>query len=159
MSASGLARRPVAMPEVVLAVATVVAVAAVVSALPALARVPRDNDARSHLTAALVMLTGAAAITFAAYLAFDLRCGHRCDGGQGTGFAGVHRWWHRHDSWQWSVQLTIAAAGLAVAALAFGLAARRSGRARAPLWGARLVYAAWVGVVFAAPAIYELVKS
>jgi hypothetical protein len=147
------------MPEIVLAVATVVAVAAVASALPALARVPRDNDARSHLTAPLVMVTGAAVITFGAYLGYDLRCGKRCDReAGGGGIDSLHRWWHRHDAWQWSVQLTIAAAGLAVAALAFGLAARRSPRARAPLWLARLVYAAWVAVVFAAPAIYELVS-
>jgi hypothetical protein len=148
------------MAEVVLAAATVVAVVAVVSALPALARVPRDNDARSHLTGALVMVTGAAAITFGAYLAYDLRCGKRCDRGAAAGgIDSLHRWWHRHDAWQWSVQLTIAAAGLAVAALAFGLAARRSRRARAPLWAARMVYGVWIAVVFAAPAIYELVTS
>jgi hypothetical protein len=146
--------------QVVLAAATVLALVAVVTAIPTLLRVPADNDARAHLTGALVILTGGAAVTFAAYLADDLRCGHHCDRGTGpSGIASVHRWWHRHGSWQWSAQLTIAAAGLAVAALAFALAARRSRGARAPLWTARLVYLAWAGLVFAAPAAYELVKG
>jgi hypothetical protein len=132
-------------------------VAAVAAALPALVRGPEDREARKRLTPSLVILTGGAAITFAAYVAFDVRCDHNCDhAGNGTGFAGVHRWWHRHDSWQWSAQLTIAAAGLALAAVAFALAARRTRGARAPLWVARLVYAVWVAVVFAVPAVYEL---
>ena len=148
------------MAEAVLAAATVLAVASVVSALPTLIRIPRDNDARSHLTPALVMITGAAVITFAAYLAHDLRCGHRCDRGEPPGgLANVERWWHRHDSWQWGAQLTIAAVGLAVAALAFALAARRSRRARTPLWAARGVYVAWAVLVFALPAVYRLVSG
>jgi hypothetical protein len=146
--------------EVVLAAATVFAVAAIAAAIPALLRVEPARDARSRLTPSLAILTGGAAITFAAYLAYDLRCGHRCDRGDApTGLASVHRWWHRHGSWQWSTQLTIAAVGLAVAALAFALAARRSRRARPPLWLARVLYGAWVVLVFAVPAAYELIKG
>jgi hypothetical protein len=146
--------------QLILAGATVFAVVAVATALPTLFRIPADNDARAHLTPALVILTGGAAITFAAYLGFEARCGHRCDKGRAPdGLASVHRWWHRHDSWQWSAQLTIAALGLGIAALAFALAARRHPRARAPVWAARAVYLGWVLVVFAAPAVYELVKS
>jgi hypothetical protein len=79
--------------EVILAAATVFAVVAVATAIPTLLRVPADNDARAHVTPALVMLTGAAAITFAAFLAFDARCGHRCDRGHAPeGLASVHRW-------------------------------------------------------------------
>lgn len=148
------------MAQVVLAAATVFAVVAVAAALPALVRATPGRDARSRLTPSLAMLTGGAAVTFAAYLADDLRCGHRCDRGPApTGVASFHRWWHRHDSWQWSAQLTIAAAGLALAALAFALAVRRVRLARPPLWLARLLYVAWVALVFLGPAVYELVKS
>ena len=147
------------MADVVLAAGTVIAVVAVTTALPVLFRIPADNDARAHLTGALVILTGGAAITFGAYLGNDLRCGHRCDRGAAPGgIASFHRWWHRHDSWQWSTQLTIAAIGLAIAALAFAMAARRSPRARTPLWLARFVYAGWVVLVFAVPAAYEVVR-
>jgi hypothetical protein len=145
--------------DVVLAAATVFAVVAVATAIPILLRVPEDNDARAHVTGALVMVTGAAAITFGAYLGNDLRCGHRCDRGDvPTGIDSLHRWWHRNDSWQWSTQLTLAAVGLAIAALAFAMAARRNPRARAPLWIARLVFLAWVLLVAGAPAVYELVN-
>jgi hypothetical protein len=146
--------------EVVLAAATVFAVVAVATTLPRLLRLAPGRDARARLMPSLVILTGGAAITFAAYLAFHLRCGHRCDMGDApTGLASVHRWWHRHESWQWEAQLTVAAVGLAVGALAFALAARRGRRARVPLWGARLLYLAWLVLVFVLPAAYELFKS
>jgi hypothetical protein len=106
-----------------------------------------------------VILTGGALVAFAAYVGFESRCGHRCEDGAGGGFAGLHHWWRARASWQWSAQLTIAAAGLAAASLAFALAARGSGRARGPLWAARLRYLAWAVVVFAMPAAYELVTA
>jgi hypothetical protein len=137
----------------------VIAVACVATALPAILREAAEPDARARLLPALLIATGGAAVTFAAYLAFDIRCGHRCEGGGDEGFGGFHRWWHRDHSWQWGVQLTIAAAGLAFAALAFAMAARRRRRARAPLWVARIVYAAWVVLVFAVPAAYELFRG
>ena len=145
------------MAEVALAAATVFAAAAVSASLPVLVR---RAPAGGRLTPSLVILTGGAAITFAAWLAFDIRCGHHCEPARGShGVASLERWWRRHDSWQWSAELTIAAAALAVAALAFALAARGAGRARAALWAARLAYAAWIVLVFAPPAVYELVRS
>ncbi|HKP92014.1 MAG TPA: hypothetical protein VJT75_18745 [Thermoleophilaceae bacterium] len=131
---------------------------AVGAALPALLRRPRGGE-RIRLLPSLALLTGGAAIAFAAWVAFDGRCGNGCDAHPRyeTGFAGFYRWWHRHDSWQWSAQLTLAAVGLALAAVAFALAARGHPRARVPLWGARVVYAVWVVLVFAVPAAYELV--
>ena len=148
------------MAEAALAAATVIAVAAVAASLPALMRAAPDRATRSRLTPSLVILTGGAVVAFAAYLAFRLRCGHGCDHARkGDGFAGLHRWWHRHDSWQWDAQLLISAGGLATAALALTLAARGRGRARLPVWIARLAFAAWALVVFAMPAVYELVTS
>ena len=107
------------------------------------------------------LLTGGAAIAFASWIAYDGRCGHGCDRHPRyeTGLAGFYRWWHRHDSWQWSWQLIVAATGLALAATAFGLAARAHPRARTPLWAARAVYLVWVVLVFAVPAAYELIMG
>ena len=147
------------MPEVALAAATVVAVAAIASALPAIMRAGPERIGRTRLTSPLVILTGGALLTFAAYLAFASRCGRRCERDAGSGFAGLHNWWHGHGSWQWSAQLTIAAVALACGALAFALAARESRYARVPLWAARLLYVAWTIVVFAMPAVYELVTG
>ena len=132
-------------------------VAAALAAL--LRRRPGAGGARIRLLPSLALLTGGAAIAFAAWVAFDGRCGHGCDRNPRyeTGFAGFYRWWHRHDSWQWSWQLIVAAAGLALAAVAFAMTARRHPRARAVLWTARAVYAVWVVLVFAVPAAYELV--
>jgi hypothetical protein len=135
-------------------------VIAVATGLAALLRQrPRGQGARVRLLPSLALLTGGAAIAFAAWVAFDGRCGHGCDRHPRyeTGFAGFYRWWHRHDSWQWSAQLTLAAAGLALAALAFALTARAHPRARAGLRAARVVYVVWVVLVFAVPAVYELV--
>ena len=124
-----------------------------------LRRRPRGDGTRLRLLPSLALLTGGAAIAFAAWVAFDGRCGHGCDRHPRyeTGLAGFYRWWHRHDSWQWSAQLTLAAVGLALAAVAFALTARGHRRARAVLWAARAVYVVWVVLVFAVPAGYELV--
>ena len=147
------------MAEIVLAAATVLAVVAVAVALPALLRAPAERAARTRLTPALVILTGGAVISFAAYLAFSSRCGHRCEQGAGSGFAGLHDWWRTRHSWQWNAQLTIAATALAAGALAFALAAYGSRFTRLPLWIARLLLATWAIVCFAMPAIYELVTA
>ena len=69
--------------EVLLAAATVVAAAAVLATVPSIVRRPgagRPAARRKHLTPALVILTGGAAVTFVAWLAFDLRCGGACTG-------------------------------------------------------------------------------
>ena len=145
--------------EVVLAMATVLAVAAVAAALPAVLRAPADRAARTRLTPTLVILTGGAVISFAAYLAFTSRCGHRCERGAGAGFAGLHDWWRTRHSWQWNAQLEIAGAALAAGALAFALAAYGRRLARLPLWIARLLLAAWAIVCFAMPAVYELLTA
>src|SRR5437763_4492957 len=144
------------MAEVVLAVATVLAVAAVAVALPAVLRAPADRAARTRLTPTLVILTGAAVISFAAYVAFTSRCGHRCERGAGTGFAGLHDWWRTRHSWQWNAQLVIAGAALAAAAAAFALAAYGRRLARFPLSIARLLLAGLAFVCFGVPAVYGL---
>jgi hypothetical protein len=135
----------------------VIAVAAGLAAF--VRRRPRGPGARVRLLPSLALLTGGAAIAFAAWVAFDGRCGHSCDRHPRyeTGFAGFYRWWHRHDSWQWGAQLTLAAIGLAVAAVAFALTARAHPRARVVLWAARVAYVVWVVLVFAVPAAYEVV--
>jgi hypothetical protein len=135
----------------------VIAVATALAAL--LRRRPGAPHARVRLLPSLALLTGGAAIAFASWVAFDGRCGHGCDRHPRyeTGFAGFYRWWHRHDSWQWSAQLTLAAVALALAATAFALTARAHPRARVALWSARVAYVVWVVLVFAVPAGYELV--
>ena len=60
--------------EIALAAATVIAIAALATGLPALLRDRRAG--RSRITSALVILTGGGAITFVAYVAFQLRCGN-----------------------------------------------------------------------------------
>ena len=138
------------------------AAAAVATGLASLVRRrSRARATRVRLLPSLALLTGGAAVSFAAWIAYDGRCGHGCDRNPHyeTGLAGFYRWWHRHDSWQWSAQLTLAAAGLALAATAFALAARAHPRARVPLWGARVAYVVWGVLVFAVPAAYELVMG
>jgi hypothetical protein len=143
--------------ELALAGATIVALAAVVAGLPLMLRPSEAESGRSRVTPSLVMLTGGAAVTFAAYLAFELRCGTTgCRQGAGGGFAGLHRWWRTESSWAWGAQLLVASLGLAAAAVAFWLSARGSRRARWPLWWARLLYVAWAVFVFLVPAAYEL---
>ncbi|MEA2397848.1 MAG: hypothetical protein QOK25_1404 [Thermoleophilaceae bacterium] len=145
--------------EIALAAATVIAVVAVAAALARLLRTAESRSARSRLTPALAILTGGAAITFTAYLAYSLRCGGAgCRPGGGDGVAGFHHWWRAHDSWQWSGQLLVASVGLAIAAIALWLGARDSRRRRLPLWIARLLYTAWAAIVFL-PVLYELVSG
>src|SRR3989442_45775 len=80
--------------EIAVATATVLALVAVVAALPPILRARERGAVRSRLTPTLVILPGGAAIPFAAYLAFELRCGHSgCKRGAGGGFAGLDRWW------------------------------------------------------------------
>jgi hypothetical protein len=137
----------------------VIAVGAALSAL--LRQRPHGRDARVRLLPSLALLTGGAAIAFASWIAFDGRCGDGCDRRPRyeTGLAGFYRWWHRHDSWQWSAQLTLAAVALALAAIAFALTARGHARARLVLWLARAAYVVWVVLVFAIPAAYELIMG
>ena len=141
--------------EIALAAATVLAVVAVATGLPPLLR--DRATGRSRITSALVILTGGAAITFVAYVAFTLRCGNSgCRKGAGEGWLEWDRWWRDDSTWQWGGQLLLAALGLAAAALAFWLGARGRG-SRAPLVAAWVLYGLWVLLVFAAPAAYELV--
>jgi hypothetical protein len=136
--------------EIVLAAATIVAVAGMAAGLVALLRAPERPAVRSGLTPALVMLTGGAAITFAAWLAYAIRCGDgSCRRDAGDGFAGFDRWWLQHGAWQWGTELLLAALGLAAAAIAFWLAARRGRSARPALWLARILYLAWILLVLA----------
>jgi hypothetical protein len=134
----------------------------VAAALAAMLRQrPRGANARVRLLPSLALLTGGAAIAFASWIAFDGRCGHGCDRHPHyqTGLAGFYRWWHRHDSWQWSAQLTLAAVALALAAISFALTARGHPRARLALWAARAAYVVWAVLVFAVPAAYEVVME
>lgn len=143
------------MAEIALAAATVLAVAAVLTGLPRLLREGRTRDARSRLTPALLILTGGAAVTFAAYLAFKLRCDRiGCRHRTGHGFAELEQWWRGRSSWQWSGQLALASVALAAAAAAFWLSATRRRGARPAVWSARLLYVAWVLLVFVLPLAY-----
>jgi uncharacterized membrane protein len=141
--------------EVLLAATTIFAVIAVATGLPPLLR---DREAgRSRVTAALVVLTGGAGITFVSYLGFALRCGDSgCEAGSGTGFGEFDRWWRDESTWQWGGQLMLAALALGAAALAFLLSARAHRRRRVPLVVAWVLYGLWALLVFAAPAAYEL---
>ena len=125
--------------ELAAAAATVLAVVALATGLPALLR---DRYAgRARITPALVVLTGGAAITFVAYLAFTLRCGNSgCRKGAGEGWLEADRWWRDDSTWQWGGQLLLAALGLAAAAVAFWLGARGRG-GRAPVVAAWALYA------------------
>ena len=144
------------MERIVLAAAIVVGVIAMAAALAALMRAPRQN-ARARLTPALVILTGGAAITFAAYLAFQIRCtGTGCRAGAGSGPFELDRWWHSESTWEWGAQLLVASVGLIASSLAFWLSARANRWARPPLWAARLLYFTWAVFVFVVPAAYEL---
>ncbi len=143
--------------EIAVAAATLVALAGIAASLPALLATRQREATRTRLTPALVMLTGGAAITFAAYLAFQIRCtGTGCRVGAGSGFLELERWWHSEYTWEWGAQLLVASLGLAASSLAFWLSARASRWARPPLWAARLLYIAWAVFVFLVPAAYEL---
>jgi hypothetical protein len=110
------------------------------------------------MTPALVILTGGAAITFVAYLAYELRCRSQgCTGASDWGFGFLRTWWRRDAAWEWGAQLALASLGLVAASIALALtAAGRFRRARRPLLAARLVYAAWAVLVFLPAAAYEL---
>jgi hypothetical protein len=146
--------------ELVLAVATVVALVLVAAALVALLRSSGSGSdssraTRERVTPALAILTGSAAITFAAYLAYKLRCqGKACEFGAGDGLLGFHHWWRAHDSWQWAGQLLVAALALASSAAALWLVSRGR-RGRPPLWVGRILCGAWALLVFL-PVLYEV---
>lgn len=140
--------------EIALAVATVVAVAAVAAALSGITR--RDAG-RAGVTPALVIVTGAAAITFVAYLAFQIRCGEAgCVIRPGDKVAGIAPWWRIDRAWQWGGQLTLASAGLVISSLALASAARESRAARLLLNAARSAYFLWAVLVFAVPMLWEI---
>lgn len=128
------------------------AVIAVAASLPRLLREGRGANLRPRLTPALLILTGGAAVTLASYLVFKLGCDRLgCHRREGHGFAKLDDWWHGRHSWEWAGQVTIAAAALTAAALAFWLSAGARRGARHALWSARLLYAAWVVLVFVVP--------
>jgi hypothetical protein len=140
--------------EIALAVATVVAVIAVGAALSAIAR---RNAGRGGLTSALVIVTGGAAVTFVAYLAFQIRCGEAgCIVRDGDTVAGVSPWWRIDHAWQWGGQLALAAVALMVSSLALTFAARESRAARPLLIAARAAYFLWAVLVFLVPAAWEI---
>jgi hypothetical protein len=140
--------------EIALAVATVVAVAAVAVALRG---VTRRDTGRSGVTPSLVIVTGAAAITFVAYLAFQIRCGEAgCVIRPGDDVAGIAPWWRIDRAWQWGAQLTLASAGLLISSLALASAARESRGARPLLIAARSAYFLWAVLVFAVPMVWEI---
>jgi len=143
--------------EIAVAAATLVALAGIAASLPPLLATRQREATRSRLTPSLVMLTGGAVITFAAYLAFQIRCpGTGCRVGAGSGPAGLDRGWHSDSTWEWGAQLLVASLGLIASAIAFWLSARASRWARVPLWAARLFYVVWIVFVFMVPAAYEL---
>ena len=140
--------------EIALAVATVMAVVAVGVTLPAL---PRRARGRTGLTPALVIVTGGAAITFVAYLAFTIRCEQSgCGVSAGDALAGIDPWWRDGRSWEWGAQLLLASVALVTSSLALALAARELRGARPALLLARLAYFTWVVLVFALPLVWEL---
>jgi hypothetical protein len=140
--------------EIGLAVATVLAVAAVAVALTAIAG--RDTG-RARVTSALVIVTGGAAVTFVAYLAFQIRCGDAgCVIRPGDDVAGIAPWWRIDGAWQWGAQLMLASVALVTSALALAAAARESRFARPLLTAARVAYVVWALLVFAIPALWEV---
>jgi hypothetical protein len=142
--------------EVTLAVATVLAVVLLAVTLPALLR-RGPGGRRGGVTSALVIVTGGAAVTFVAWLAFAVRCTqYGCDARPGETVAGLPTWWHARHTWEWGTQLALAAVGLAVGSAALALAARERRAARRVVNLARLAYALWVIGVFAMPAVWEL---
>ncbi|MBV9213039.1 MAG: hypothetical protein JOZ25_05255 [Actinobacteria bacterium] len=143
--------------EIAVAAATLLALAAVVASLPPLLAARQRDATRTRLTPSLVMLTGGAAITFAAYLAFQIRCnGTACRSGAGGGPAELARWWRSESTWEWGAQLFLASVGLAAASAAFWLSARASNRSRSTLWAARVLYLLWALFVVVVPGAWEL---
>jgi cytochrome c biogenesis factor len=141
--------------EAALAAATIVAVALVATTLPAVFR--RSGGPRGTLTPALVIVTGGAALTFVAYLAFAVRCTQSgCNVRQDHAVGGVLPWWRIKGSWQWGAQLTLASVGFALAALALAMAARERRRAGRAVNVARLAFGLWALLVFVIPAAWEI---
>jgi hypothetical protein len=138
-----------------MAVATVVAVVLMAVTLPALLR-RRRVVGRAGVTPALVILTGAAAITFVAYLAFIFRCHESgCRIRADDTVAGFYPWWRNDDSWQWGGQLALAGVALVLASAALALAVRERRGARPGVTLARVAVAAWVLIAFLVPAAWE----
>jgi hypothetical protein len=136
------------------AVATVVAVVLLTLTLPALMRRGRG---RAGVTPALVILTGAAAITFVAYLAYLVRCAEAgCRFDAGDTVAGLQPWWRSNGSWQWGGQLALAGVGLMLSSIAFALAARSRRTAGRAVIVARVAVALWAVIVFFIPATWEI---
>ena len=125
-------------------------------ALPAMLRLGPGGRTRA-ITSALVIMTGGAAVTFVAYLAFVIRCTqYGCHFEPTDTVAGVDPWWRVKHSWEWGVQLALAAVGLATGSAALALATTKRRSARKVVNLARLLYLVWVIGVFAIPAAWEL---
>ena len=142
--------------EVVMAAATIAAVVLLALTLPALIRLGRGG--RRAVTPALVILTGAAAITFVSYLGFFVRCEESgCGVAAEDTVAGLYPWWRTDDAWQWGAQLALAGVALVLASLALFLAVRRRRAAGRAVALARVAVFIWVLVAFAVPALWEVV--
>ena len=142
--------------EVTMAAATVVAVLLMALTLPALLR-RRRAVGRAGVTPALVILTGAAAIAFVAYLAFIFRCnGPGCRIPGGDTVAGLYPWWRDDRSWQWGGQLALAGVALALSSAALALAVRDRRVTPHAVTLARVAVAGWVIVAFVIPAAWEV---
>lgn len=140
--------------EITLAAATVAAVILLAVTLPALVRRAKRG---AGLTSALVIVTGGAAITFVAYLAFAVRCAEAaCRVGPADDVAGIAPWWRDNSSWQWGAQLALASVSLVVACAALALAARERRSAGRVQTLARVAYVVWVLGVFVVPAAWEI---
>jgi hypothetical protein len=124
--------------------------------LPAMLR--RGPGGRTAaITSSLVIVTGGAAVTFVAYLAFVIRCSqYGCHVRPGDRVSGIAPWWHIRHAWQWGAQLGLAAIGLAVGSAALALASRERRSARIGLNLARALFGLWVVGVFAIPAAWEI---
>jgi hypothetical protein len=142
--------------EVVMAAATVAAVVLLALTLPALIRLGRGG--RRAVTPALVILTGAAAITFVSYLGFFVRCAEAgCEIQSDDSIAGLYPWWRTDDAWQWGAQLALAGIALVLASLALFLAVRRRRTAARAVAIARVAVFIWALVAFFIPALWEIV--
>lgn len=140
--------------EVALAAATIIAVVLLAYTLPLIIR---RRGGRAGLTPALVILTGAAAITFASYIAFAVRCAETgCRVRRQDAVGGLYPWWRQENSWQWGGQLALASVALVLASLALALAARRRRSAKKAVILARVAVVLWALVVFLIPAGWEI---